>query len=198
MKALGKLLMISRKFLVLLGKIEMALAVGLLFLIVACIGTQVFTRYVFNYPIIWIEEISVYSFIWGVFIGAAAGLKYNRHISIQWVTPKASMFTKNCLAAIGHLVTLILVIIILPAALTVMGVEGRSMTTALPIMLPRSLFYSVPFFVGMASMGLTAIHMFLEHLLAMFTGQQVEPILAYFSHDEDLREAEKVLEGVAS
>ena len=67
----------------LVGHLERWLGVGLIGLMVGAITTQVFTRYLFNRPIIWVEEVATYSFIWGVFVGASLGLKYGRHIKIE-------------------------------------------------------------------------------------------------------------------
>jgi len=43
-------------------------------------------RYAFQGGIFWAEEISTSSFIWSVFIGAAAAYRYKMHIGIDFVT----------------------------------------------------------------------------------------------------------------
>lgn len=45
--------------------------------------SNVVARYVFNSPIQWAEELSRYSFIWLVFMGAAICTKQKRHIAID-------------------------------------------------------------------------------------------------------------------
>ena len=66
-----------------LGAVEKAFGVFLIGLIVVTITIQVFTRYVFDRPIVWVEEVATYAFIWGAFIGAALGHKSRRHIRIE-------------------------------------------------------------------------------------------------------------------
>ena len=77
------LLLACRRLLRLVGHIERWIGVSLLIGIVLAITTQVFTRYALNRPIIWVEEFSVYAFIWGTFLGASLGLKYGRHVKIE-------------------------------------------------------------------------------------------------------------------
>ena len=77
------LLLACRRLLRLVGHVERWIGVSLLIGIVLAITTQVFTRYALNRPIIWVEEFSVYAFIWGTFLGASLGLKYGRHVKIE-------------------------------------------------------------------------------------------------------------------
>ena len=66
-----------------LGAVEKAFGVFLIGLIVVTITIQVFTRYVFDRPIVWVEELATYAFIWGAFVGAGLGHKSRRHIRIE-------------------------------------------------------------------------------------------------------------------
>ena len=58
----------------LLGSLERMVGIGLLALMVVTITLQVITRYLFGQPLVWVEELATYSFIWSVFLGAALGL----------------------------------------------------------------------------------------------------------------------------
>jgi TRAP-type transport system small permease protein len=49
--------------------------------------SNVIARYAFNSPVQWAEELSRYSFIWLVFIGAAICSKHKRHITIDVLQP---------------------------------------------------------------------------------------------------------------
>jgi C4-dicarboxylate transporter DctQ subunit len=55
------------------------------FLVLMCLSTlgNVIARYVFGAPISWAEELSRYSFIWLVFLGAALCSKHGRHVAID-------------------------------------------------------------------------------------------------------------------
>src|SRR5918993_2518030 len=67
----------------LLGAVERVAGVFLIALMVVTITVQVVTRYAFGQPLVWVEELATYSFIWSVFLGAALGLKEIRHIRIE-------------------------------------------------------------------------------------------------------------------
>src|SRR5215207_4565086 len=67
----------------LLGAIERVAGVFLIALMVVTITVQVVTRYAFGQPLVWVEELATYSFIWSVFLGAALGVKEMRHIRIE-------------------------------------------------------------------------------------------------------------------
>jgi C4-dicarboxylate transporter DctQ subunit len=66
---------------------------GLLLLGVTLLAIlQVILRYVFNYAIIWSEELSRLLFVWIVMLGAALGLSYGKHMVIEFIPqrlPKA-------------------------------------------------------------------------------------------------------------
>src|SRR5262249_14436629 len=55
------------------------------FLVVMSLATlaNVVARYVFGAPIPWAEELSRYSFVWLVFLGAAVCSKHGRHVAID-------------------------------------------------------------------------------------------------------------------
>src|ERR687898_129479 len=66
-----------------LGEVERIAGILLIALMVVTITVQVVTRYAFGQPLVWVEELATYSFIWSVFLGAALGLKEMRHIRIE-------------------------------------------------------------------------------------------------------------------
>lgn len=51
---------------------------------------QVFTRYVFQLPLPWLEELGRYLMVWMVFLGAGLGIQRKTHIGvelIEWISP---------------------------------------------------------------------------------------------------------------
>ena len=65
--------------------IEKAIAVLMGFLIISLFA-QVISRYAFNFPIMWTDEIGRYTFIWIVYLGSAAAFKNNLIVDV--FTPK--------------------------------------------------------------------------------------------------------------
>jgi TRAP-type C4-dicarboxylate transport system permease small subunit len=144
-----------------IGAVERVFGVALIAFITIAITIQVFTRYVLNQPLVWVEEAATYAFIWGAFIGASLGLKQDRHITITtfvgFLRPRAQAAFR-CLV---HALTLFLMLWLMNKALIVMGVESRSRTIALPIEITRDWFYSKALFASAASMALTALYLVL-------------------------------------
>ena len=155
-----------------IGRVETGVAIGMMATMVTSIFAQVVSRYLFRQPLVWVEELSTYAFIWGTFIGASAGLKQARHIKIESFVDRLG----PAAPAVLRLLTW-LAIGVFCALLAVNGVkamlifEWRQRTIALPVELPRYLFYSTPLILGSASMVLTVGY----ELLALLADRRRAP-----------------------
>lgn len=49
---------------------------------------QVVLRYVFNVPLVWVEEMTVFLMIWMAFMGAAIGVRRGAHIAMTLVVDR--------------------------------------------------------------------------------------------------------------
>lgn len=74
---------------------------------------EVVARYVFNNPYFWSEELTIYTFTWVSFLGAALALKNNRHVLVgvfvSWL-PRTAQYVTTLLADVivmGFLVLLL-------------------------------------------------------------------------------------------
>ncbi len=60
---------------------------AIIFLMMTVMATLVFTnvitRYVFNFSIIWAEEVSQYLMIWIAYLGAGLAMREGRHVAIE-------------------------------------------------------------------------------------------------------------------
>lgn len=83
--------------------IEKAIAVLLGFLIVSLFA-QVISRYLFNFPIMWTDEIGRYVFIWIVYLGSAAAFKNKAHLIVDVFTQKMSHKLQFCLNLFFYIV----------------------------------------------------------------------------------------------
>ena len=151
-----------------IGAVERVLGVTLIAFITLAITIQVFTRYVLNQPLVWVEEAATYAFIWGAFIGASYGLKQDRHIKIATFVGFLSPKNQALMRCLCHGLTLWLMIWLMQKSLIVMGVEGRSTTIALPIEITRDWFYSKALFASAASMAFTGVYQMLLDLSRAF------------------------------
>jgi len=60
---------------------------AIIFIMMAVMATLVFvnviTRYLFNFSIIWAEEVSQYLMIWIAYLGAGLALREGRHVAVE-------------------------------------------------------------------------------------------------------------------
>jgi TRAP-type C4-dicarboxylate transport system permease small subunit len=59
---------------------EIHLACWIYILMLSAVAIQVFSRYVLNTPIPKLFELSIYSFVWTIYLGAPLAKRYNQHI----------------------------------------------------------------------------------------------------------------------
>lgn len=71
------------KLLTYLDKIQTAIVVVALSLMIVVVGLQVFFRFVIKGSLPWSEELSRYLMIWTVYIGASLGAKEGAHIGVE-------------------------------------------------------------------------------------------------------------------
>ncbi|MBM3627082.1 MAG: TRAP transporter small permease [Alphaproteobacteria bacterium] len=153
-----------------IAALEKAVGVFLIAVIVVTITIQVFTRYVFDRPIVWVEEVATYAFIWGAFIGAALGHKTRRHIRIETFVSRLGPRGTAAMRIAAEALILLLCWLLATTAWTVMGVEARSRSIALPVDIPRMWFYSVPLFFGTVSIAIASVYFLLREAQALAKG----------------------------
>ncbi len=73
----------------------------------ALVGIQVFLRYVFNYPLAWVEEVGRYLFIWSIFLGTVAAWVENRHIRITVLVDRLGSRANQLSKILGNILGLI-------------------------------------------------------------------------------------------
>lgn len=71
-----------------LHNVETWVSVALLVFLTLILLAQVVSRYVFDQPLGWSDELARFTFVWLVFIGAAAMASENRHIAVTYFTDK--------------------------------------------------------------------------------------------------------------
>lgn len=190
------------RLLELIGRVERALGVLLLSTIVISITVQVITRYLFGQPLVWVEELAGYCFLWGVFLGAAVGMKELRHIRIDTFVSRLSPRPQALWRAFTWAIATGCCVLIAVQAWDIMEVESRSRTMSLPVDLPRHLFYSTPLFVCALSISLMGLYLVCAELAYGLTGRPVDAQTAKRERErlaeaEDA-EAEAISERIAS
>lgn len=154
-----------------IGVVERWIGVAFIAIIVITITVQVFTRYAFNYPIIWVEETATYAFIWGTFVGASLGLKMGRHIKIETFVMLLDARKAALLRFVAYFFIAVLMVVLIKNGWMVMKMEGRSYSIALPLPISRMWFYSGPLVFSAVSMLLTSVYLMLVEM-QIFTGKR--------------------------
>ncbi|MFQ5835290.1 MAG: TRAP transporter small permease [bacterium] len=60
--------------------LEVHLAAFIFLVLIFSVVIQVFSRYVLNRPLPRLFELSIYSFVWAIYLGASLAKRYRRHI----------------------------------------------------------------------------------------------------------------------
>jgi TRAP-type C4-dicarboxylate transport system permease small subunit len=153
-----------------IGRGELAVARFCLGAIVACIFAQVVSRYGFGRPLVWVEEFATYCFLWGTFLGASVGLKRGVHIKVETFLVRLPPRPRRAILALTQLaIGVFCLLLIVHGVNAMLLLEWRQRTIALPVELPRYLFFSGPLILASASMLLTVGH----DLLALAAGRSV-------------------------
>lgn len=184
-----------RRLLGMIAAVERLVLALLVTTIVATISAQVVSRYFFNLPITWVEEVATYSFIWGTFVGAAVALKYDRHVKIETFIRRLPARGEAFMRLVVFALILVFIVWLLPKAWANMTLEMRRTTIALPVRIPMGWFFSVPLIYGMVSMAFTAAYRILAELAVMLGGPPTRPIDGNLVEAEEDIEVERVLTG---
>ncbi|MBN9265904.1 MAG: hypothetical protein BGN89_19065 [Alphaproteobacteria bacterium 64-6] len=167
-------LRLFRRVLQYIGHAERWLGVTLIAIMVIAITTQVFTRYVFNRPIIWVEELATYSFIWSAFIGASLGLKYGRHIKIETFVDYLPDHAKAASRILVNLIVIAILWMLVREVGKIIDIESRSTSVSLPWPVPRAWFYSIPLAASCVSMLATCVYLVLVEVATLAGAKGVD------------------------
>jgi len=72
------------KFLKAMDRITDALAAVFLLVTASVLALQVFFRYILNYPLAWPLEVSLFCFVWLVWLGGVGGMREEKQIRIEF------------------------------------------------------------------------------------------------------------------
>ncbi len=95
---------------------EVHLPAFVFILLIITVSVQVFSRYVLNRPIPKFFELSIYSFVWSIYLGAALAKRYGKHIRFDILYQKFSKKTR-CVIDIffDFLTNIVFLLILIPS-----------------------------------------------------------------------------------
>jgi TRAP-type C4-dicarboxylate transport system permease small subunit len=127
----------------LLDRIEKALdAVMILMMIVmgGSVVLQVVSRYVFNRPTSWSEELARYLFVWITFLGAAVVIRKRRHVDVTVLTDRLPPAAAKIVYLVSDLAVLFTLGALTWAGAGLAAMAHRQLSAAMD--LPMSLAYT--------------------------------------------------------
>ena len=144
-------------------KIEKAIMVIVLPILLISLFLDVLFRYAFSSPLIWAQEIALFTFIFASFIGASMSVKVREAVAVTILVDKLKDKYRNILIISGLLISLIFTLVL--CYLSIKWILNpnilfqKSITTQIPMVIPYS---SIP--IGLLFMMIHFIHLFIESI----------------------------------
>lgn len=152
------------RFLDVLEKIEKAILVITIALMVLVMLYQVILRYVFSQANSWSEELTRYLFILNVMLASAIAVRRNSHLQIDILLNKMKPKTRAVFTLISTLVGLVFMGYLLKASIDICFYTQRNISAGLHISM------SIPYAVipvGVALMMLASVEVILKNIHAI-------------------------------
>ena len=93
--------------------LEVHLPAFVFMLLVITVSVQVFSRYVLDRPLPKFFELSIYTFVWSIYLGAALAKRYGKHIRFDILYEKFSIKTRRVIDIFFDFLTNVVFLIIL-------------------------------------------------------------------------------------
>lgn len=151
----------------LIGRVEELLGILLIAALAAVVNLQIFSRYVFNAPFIWPEEVSRLLLVWMSFVGAAALTRRGADIAVDTFVLMMPGRARR-LFHIGRDVTMIALF----CFVAFQGVELAGAVAGMPLIatgMPTAMLAWPLVICG----ALTVFHCAMRVLILLFTGEEL-------------------------
>ncbi len=113
--------------------------------IIVCVILQILSRYIFNQPLIWTEEISLFAFCWFTFAGSAACSWENSHLEVDFfynrMGPRLKKFADVCIRLLVSVLSIFMV------GVAVIAIKAQVGITSVALRLPIP-WYTTAIFLG--------------------------------------------------
>lgn len=130
-------------------------------------------RYVFNQPLGWVYEVSIFLMMWSAFVGSAALSRENAHVSLDFLILKVPKGLRHLIQLLIELAVIVFLIIIIKYS--VIMIQGLLESKSSYLRLPMYWVYSsVP--VGMGMVLLQQIEQLINTCIYLFTGKTADAI----------------------
>ena len=132
---------------------------------------QVVTRYGFNHPLTWPEELSTLLLVWMTFFGSSLLLKKEQHIEIDFFTKMLPQRVQQVLALVNYVLMFGFLVVVAGGAYKLQLFQSRHYTVALGI--PKN-YFSLPVLISSVAMCLYILLAFVRRLIEL-TAPETNP-----------------------
>jgi C4-dicarboxylate transporter, DctQ subunit len=122
---------------------EKKLAIILMFAMAVIVAAAVVFRYVFNDPLFWAGEVSIFLLIYITFIGGSLGLKYKTQASVTLLTDYLPEKVNKWVAVLAHVFMLLFMAILLFYCFTWINSSSVAIQRSSAILLPMWIPYAI-------------------------------------------------------
>jgi len=144
-------------------KILVNFGAGLLALIICTITLGVISRYVFNKPFMWTEELGIFLLVWISFIGACCAGARSKHVLINLFLQKLSDKKAKAVELFGNIFVLFFLVVMLISSIYIQPKTIKLLSIVLRI--PRNLYFLPVLITSVYLMIIT-----IRNTLALFAG----------------------------
>jgi TRAP-type C4-dicarboxylate transport system permease small subunit len=125
--------------------VDWTAALVLLFM-AGIVALQIFCRYVLNRPLFWPEEMSVFLFVWLIWVGGATGMREERQIRVDFFEQFFPERLKNFFTLFNTVLSIVYMILVVFYGVKVAVIQMTAEYDSLPF--SRGVLYSVAPIVG--------------------------------------------------
>ncbi|MDS9471400.1 TRAP transporter small permease [Sporosarcina pasteurii] len=146
-----------------LFKLEKVIVIILLPILLFSLFADVLFRYALNSPLLWAQEISLFTFIFASFIGASMSVKVKEAVAVTILVDRIPVSLRNILIITGLLTSLLFTLLLVYLSIKWISnptiLYQKSVTTQIPMIIP---YLSIP--IGMFFMVIHFVHLFMDSL----------------------------------
>jgi TRAP-type C4-dicarboxylate transport system permease small subunit len=141
-------------------RVYVTICVFLIVVLVITVSSGVISRYFFNAPFDWTEELATLIFIWISFLGAAVASARHKHVVVDFITAKASPRIRGLIGLVSDLFTIVFLVMVIIGAVILLPQMLTHTSVALNI--PKSVYY--------CAVLASSLLIFLIHLTSLIRG----------------------------
>lgn len=127
-------------------KIQLVIGALCLAMIIITITAGIISRYVFDSPFSWTEELAIFLFVWISFLGANVTAANNKHVVVDLVSEKLNHKARLVMQAINSILILAFLVVLMLGAIKLQPQTAKHFSVTLGI--PKNLYYLAPLVSG--------------------------------------------------